>query len=56
MIADLLIAWTFWIVIRWPMIRTSVYGPEDLRLAIRALRLESEIACQRELRAAGLAD
>jgi len=63
MIADLSIAWIFWFVIRWPMLRTSIHLQDDIQKVladigarIRDLQLESEIASQRELRAAGLAD
>ena len=63
MIADLSIAWIFWFVVRWPMLRTSIHLQDDINKLfahiadrIRDLQLESEIASQRELRAAGLAD
>jgi hypothetical protein len=68
MLADLSIAWVFWFVIRWPLLDRQVYStassftralvhlPAGLRRAVLTLQLESEIACQRALRDAGLAE
>ena len=68
MLADLSIAWVFWFVIRWPILdrqvcakasslsQALVHLPRDLRQAILAFQLESEMASQRALREAGLAD
>lgn len=68
MIADLSIAWLFWLLIRWPIIQDPLQAiayelsaslrrfVRDLRRAYQSARLESEQACRRELRAAGLVD
>ena len=68
MIADLSIAWLFWFVIRWPVIREPLHAiackmrtslrqfVPRLRQAYLSARLESEEACRRELRLAGLVD
>jgi hypothetical protein len=68
MIADLLIAWLFWFLIRWPVIEEPFKAiirklASSLRLLITEMRqahesarLKSEEACRRELRLAGLAD
>jgi hypothetical protein len=68
LLADLSIAWVFWFVVRWPILdrqviatasslaHTLVHLPGDLNRALDTLHIESEIACQRALREAGLAD
>jgi len=68
MIADLLIAWLFWFLIRWPVIEEpfkAITGKlvssfrrfvAEARQAHESARLKSEEACRRELRLAGLAD
>jgi hypothetical protein len=68
MITDLMIAWLFWLVIRWPILQGQVCRlgvrvcrrflqiPQKLRRSLEELRRESELARRRELRAAGLAE
>lgn len=66
MAGDLTIAWLLWFVMRWPILRTQVNRrgvricrsigrlPREIRYAFGVLKLESELARRRELRAAGL--
>lgn len=68
MIADLSIAWLFWFLIRWPVIHQPVRAilrklrislhrlVREAQEAYRSARIESEEACLRELRGAGLVD
>jgi hypothetical protein len=68
MVADLSIAWLFWFLIRWPVVQDPLQTMahklraslgrfvRSLHQAYQLARLESEQACRRELRAAGLVD